>query len=1366
MWHPTKEAVQRLWGRRWVRRISYAVVAGATVATVGPWLLTRPPVVRWTVRRIDALVREETGLPLSIGHFEFNPTLGTLVLLDVKLGDDLLTVKRIEIQTDVWSLLGTIRRIHSIRVEQPRLRLTEAGLAAIKLKTRPPRTGPLPKFRLDLFSLTDGDIQVPVALRGLPELSYQFSMKATGPGPNRLRFDLAGSRLSVNGPGGWEKGRLDVNGEASEQALLLKEAYLRLGDSQLHLKGRFEPETTPKTERLEAHLSGVVDLAQASRWGGSTRPPLVGPMDLVGTLQGTLTSPTWTFSAHGQDLRPGQAAFAPGSLELKGGGGWDHARADHLRWSSPQGELEATGSWSQRAPIQATLKGTNLDLGALGRALRLQEFQGVRGTLLAEVRGPASAKDIQRPDRWKASLKMGLSQQGLEAGGLAASLDQGRAVLDHLKLDLEALKLEGTGWATLGARGLIRLEGDGRVEVGADQVADSLRAWKVVDLDMEGQATAPAKVRWNRGTGLELDGSVEVDHPRWHGARADSLAAKVVEIRGSDLWVRNIEVRKDQGRGGGDLWLTWAKTPPGQSQMDMCYTAFRLPVTEGLRAADLKDDKGRDLPLSGTGSGWVRLWGPFDHILMTGAAQAESSEAYGITIPAVSSDFWMDLNTLRLKLSDVRVAERLDLLGRGELPPEGALALTGQADMDLQRWTWWVDLGGRLDSQVLALPGPRFQSQIEARLLGPITRPFGDLELPEGRVLLSRSRVFFADRSVDALAGRVTLENGRLEGSLAIEGMKQPLLEVRVRPDGLDLKGEASVNISPDSAQSELLARSLTDDLIEDLSLSAKVQGRWTHGGELLWNGSLDRVVGQFGAFELHQVGTSPLRGNALGAVVDIVLEGGARGPATQTPPQAANLRLSGRVPFSGSAPMAIQVQGTADLAHLKSILDRVMEVDDYSLLSGLSVRGTSRFDILAHGKYTDPLLDGVVALDKGQMILRGYQGAEDVQAEVVLKNRTLTISEEKPIQGTLAHGELKASGTLTWRLGGLDTYAIKASLSNFQLRDVPDGLDLQGSLRATLTGNEDGGVLKGRLRADRLIYHTEVKLADLILRSALSDSGGLTGLDLDDPLDRIRLDLDLDLHTPWSFDTNLLKLEGRTEGPFQVLGTLAHPVPKGTTVFQPGGRITNIFPAGDMVVDRGSLTFSESRPLDPLINLQGGVNSIPGYAVSLDIRGTLSNLTIVPSSIPSLRQDEIVAILINPGNVANVGIAGASSGATQGAITSGLASASSGLISTLAFAPFQEQLRRTLGLDRVNVAVRSTNLGATETEVTLGKSLNLLGQRSAFVVSHKKSGELSITSGQVEWRFGNLILQLGASKGGSTGLSPSGEIRHTWSPR
>jgi len=1365
VWQPTKDAIVQLWSRRWVRRISYAVVAGATVVTVVPWLASRQAVLRWTVRQIDAVVREETGLPLDMGSIELRPANGSVVFHDVRLGGDLLTLKRAEVRADLWSLLGPTHHIYTIRLEQAHLRVTEAGLAAVRLKARPARTGPLPQFRLDQLTLTGGEIEVPQPVRGIPALRYQFEVKASGLGPNHLRLDLTGAQLAVKGPAGWEKGRLDLNGEVSEPSLVLHEGYLRLGDSQVRLSGRFQAATSKTADQVEARLTGLLDLGQASRWGGLPQPPLAGELDLTGNLQGSITHPKWLFTAEGQDLRPAQASFLPGSLGIKASGGGSNAKLEHAHWSSPQGDLDVQGSWSQRAPIEATLQSSNLDLEAVGRALHVDELKGTHGMLQAEVKGPGSGEDLSRLDRWHASAKMTLAQNGVEAGGLQVSLDRGRLQLDHLQLDLETLKASGSGWATLDARGLIHLDSEGTTELGADQVAEALRAWNVVDLDMDGDASARAKVRWSRKGGLELDGSIEVSHPRWHGAHADDLRAKTVEIRGSELSIKDITLTKDDGRGGGDLWLTWGKTAPGQPQMDMCYTAFRLPVAEGLRAADVKDRLGKDLPLSGNASGWVRLLGPYAHLNMYGSAQVESSDVFGIKIPSASSEFWMDLATLHLTLNDTRIAERPDLLGRGDLPPEGTLALAGRADMDFRNWTWWVDLKGRLDSQLLALPGPRIQAQVETRMLGPITHSFGSLDLPEGQVTLHRGRVFFGDRSLEGLEGQASLDRGQLLGHLGMEGMAKPLLDLQVRQQSLDLVGNLTLTISPESAHTELLAQGLTNDLLEDLSLSATAQGRWKHGRDLLWSGSLDRLAAQFGAFELHQIRPSALRGNAMGAAVDIALEGGARGAAAASVPQAAHVRMSGTIPFSDAAPVGLRVQGDADLAHLKSILDRVMEVDEYSLLSELRVQGTSRFDLLAHGTYLDPQLDGTLTLDNGQMNLRRYQGVENLHAKVILKDRHLTVSEEDPIRGTLADGDLRASGQATWRLGGLEAYSLKATLANFHLRDVPDGLDLQGTLQADLIGDDEGGKLKGKLRADRLSYQTEVKLSDLILRSALSDSGGLTGLDLDDPLEKIKLDLDLELRAPWSFDTNLLKLEGRTEGPFQVLGTLGHPVPKGIMLFQAGGRITNIFPAGDMVVDRGSLTFSESRPLDPMINLQGSVSSIPGYTVNLDIRGTLSNLTVVPSSTPSLRQDEIVSILINPGNVANVGTAGTTSGATQGAITSGLASASSGLITTLAFAPFQEQLRRSLGLDRVNVTVRSV-LGNTETEVTLGKSINLLGQRSAFVVSHKKSGELSITSGQVEWRFGNLILQLGASKGAGAGVDPSGEIRHTWSPK
>ena len=66
-WPSAKDAVRRLWSRRWVRRVSYALVGGATLATVTPWIASRPAVLRWVVGQADALVREETGLPLAIG---------------------------------------------------------------------------------------------------------------------------------------------------------------------------------------------------------------------------------------------------------------------------------------------------------------------------------------------------------------------------------------------------------------------------------------------------------------------------------------------------------------------------------------------------------------------------------------------------------------------------------------------------------------------------------------------------------------------------------------------------------------------------------------------------------------------------------------------------------------------------------------------------------------------------------------------------------------------------------------------------------------------------------------------------------------------------------------------------------------------------------------------------------------------------------------------------------------------------------------------------------------------------------------------------------------------------------------------------
>ncbi|MDP2876409.1 MAG: hypothetical protein Q8O00_09520, partial [Holophaga sp.] len=101
-----------------------------------------------------------------------------------------------------------------------------------------------------------------------------------------------------------------------------------------------------------------------------------------------------------------------------------------------------------------------------------------------------------------------------------------------------------------------------------------------------------------------------------------------------------------------------------------------------------------------------------------------------------------------------------------------------------------------------------------------------------------------------------------------------------------------------------------------------------------------------------------------------------------------------------------------------------------------------------------------------------------------------------------------------------------------------------------------------------------------------------------------------------------------------------------------------------------------------------------------------------------------------------------------------------------LALADFQERMRRTFNLDRVNVVWRPGSEGTSESTVTVGKTLAFQNWKVPLVFTQKKVGDVTTLSGQIELRLGNLVLQLGLSQSGASGLNPAGEIRHRWSPK
>lgn len=103
------------------------------------------------------------------------------------------------------------------------------------------------------------------------------------------------------------------------------------------------------------------------------------------------------------------------------------------------------------------------------------------------------------------------------------------------------------------------------------------------------------------------------------------------------------------------------------------------------------------------------------------------------------------------------------------------------------------------------------------------------------------------------------------------------------------------------------------------------------------------------------------------------------------------------------------------------------------------------------------------------------------------------------------------------------------------------------------------------------------------------------------------------------------------------------------------------------------------------------------------------------PSSTPSLRRDEITAILIDPSLASSVG-SGTGNTAVQSAATSGLARMGGRLLTSLVLADFKERVRKAFNLDRVNVAWRTGSAGDCETTVTVGKTLNLGDRRVPLV--------------------------------------------------
>ena len=1375
---PMMTAVRSIWSRRWVRRLTYLLAAGACLTGVTAFVVSRPATDRWILGRLDTLVQDETGLTLMADSLDVHPLEGRILIHRLALGGDLFRADLLELDLD-WRSLLRQPHLRALRLVKPSLVLDKAHLAKLHMKEHAPAKEPL-KVRLDRLEISGGHARVAEPAWGLPAGEVAFQVEGHGFVANQMWVEVRLSQLAL----GEGKGRLEggayLKGMVSDQRLELTTGQARLGHSSLACNGMF----SFKGRDLRAVVpEGSLDLAELLSLAVPGKLPAAsGTLTFTGKAQGPLNGLQWQGQVDGRDLQASGLPLHPGTLHASATGAPRQLNLEALQWASGDGRLTAHGNWTRAGGSTLEVEADGIALAPAAAGARADALKEVQARFHGQASLPGAPWEAPRLDLLTFQGEGQLLQDGDRVGTMTLGIASSKLRLTDLRVELPELELQASASATLGRKGFQELDAQGDLRTDAREVASVLKAWDIglnddahqlQAFDMEGQAHATATFSWTPAGGIRLRGHVDTLNPRYHGARADTLGADVAIDR-DELRVTDLTLTKGEGSGYGELWLTWADLPPEAKAIDMCYRVCRLPIHEGLKAADQGD-----LAITGTGSGWARLYGPYDHMRMEGRGVAENAQVYGFQIPAGSADFQMDLASLRLETTDVRAADSLAHLAAGSDAPTGALALKGAMTMDIEAGLWEAALAGAVDSLALGMPGPRLQAQISGRVDGPLTSPWGPYQLPTGTLEFHAGRLSQGTQSLEGLQASFTFREGRLGAQLGIEGKPAHILDLDAHQVARQrLSGALKLNLGPDSADTAKLAAELSQNFLKDALLQFQAQGSWGPEG-LNFTGSMDHFQGQFDGFHLVQARPGEVDGDGSGLLLNLVLEGHPDAPAptaqgSKTPqapaappaapaPPVTTLTLAGGLPFAPSGPLSLQVDGSTEMANLKTILDHLFHPAQYSLLADMHPGGTARLNLHLGGTPSEPTLDGTLNVQNGRVTVSTYpQSVENVDFTAHFKGRDLFILESEPLRGLLAQGAVTAWGKAGLQVDGASKYDLHAHVEDFQVRDLPAGFDLLGTVDASLKGNDqDGGLLKGTLWAKHMDYHADINLSDIMLANAGGATASLNALDPSDPLARIDLDLEVHLAEPWEVDTNLLKLRGRPDGPFRIMGTLAQPGLKGKIELLPGGRITNLLPT-DVVLERGSLEFKDPTTFNPNIDLQGRVD-VPPYLVMLGLTGTPDHLQVSSTSTPTLRQDEIVAILIDPDAAATVGASSAFS--SQGVINTGLASTSTGLISSLALANFQESLRRTLSLDRVNVVIRS-GLGVSDTAVTIGKSYEMFGYRVPVVLIHRKEGDVTTVSGQLELRLGNFVLQMGGSQTTGSNLNPSGEIRHSWSPK
>jgi len=352
-----------------------------------------------------------------------------------------------------------------------------------------------------------------------------------------------------------------------------------------------------------------------------------------------------------------------------------------------------------------------------------------------------------------------------------------------------------------------------------------------------------------------------------------------------------------------------------------------------------------------------------------------------------------------------------------------------------------------------------------------------------------------------------------------------------------------------------------------------------------------------------------------------------------------------------------VQVDGRFPLAGLAAFRPEIREG-----AGTLTIRGR------IGGTTAAPQPVGDVTIQGGMFQLHGRpETLREVEARILVSPEGLRLVEGT---GTLGRGRVRASGDLTldgWQPGA---YRIVATGRNVSVAPF-DGLQTVWDLDLELVGQGNRSLLRGEGRLLQGRYTGRLNLVTMLLNRQSEPAAHVSP--------GIPIHVTLKLNNNLRVDTNWARLQ--VGGRLSLEGTTARPIVLGSLESEEG-RIT--FRKHRWTVLSAAVRFADPRRIDPLLDVTGRA-LIKQYDVTLHLSGRLDELTFRFSSVPPLKQQEVLALV-------TLGTTGATAGDAFGEVAQLFAEDVMGL-ATGGYAP------ETFGVEKTDKAEQVFNVGKQVTE-------------------------------------------------------------------